>query len=129
MEEVLYDDKTGRLALVFELMDKNIYELIRKRTEPVKASLVRMYLCMCMRMLSLSLFHLATRTQVQLLMYQLLKAVEHMHNNGIFHRDIKPENILVLGTTLKVADFGSCRGIHTAPPYTEYISTRWYKLN
>ena len=27
--EVLYDQPTGRLALVFELMDMNIYELIR----------------------------------------------------------------------------------------------------
>jgi len=29
--EVLYDQPTGRLALVFELMDMNIYELIRGR--------------------------------------------------------------------------------------------------
>ena len=26
--EVLYDEPTGRLALVFELMEKNLYELI-----------------------------------------------------------------------------------------------------
>jgi hypothetical protein len=26
---VLYDQPTGRLALVFELMDANLYELIR----------------------------------------------------------------------------------------------------
>jgi serine/threonine protein kinase len=58
-------------------------------------------------------------------MYQLLKAVAHMHKNGIFHRDIKPENILIAGDTLKVADFGSCRGMYSKPPYTEYISTRW----
>lgn len=54
-------------------------------------------------------------------MYQLLKAVAHMHSQGIFHRDIKPENILILGDELKVADFGSCRGIYTKQPYTEYI--------
>lgn len=60
-------------------------------------------------------------------MYQLLKSLEHMHSNGIFHRDIKPENILLTGGVLKLADFGSCRGIHSKQPYTEYISTRWYR--
>ena len=28
---------------------------------------------------------------------------------------------------IKLADFGSCRGIHSRPPYTEYIATRWYR--
>ena len=50
-----------------------------------------------------------------------------MHRNGIFHRDIKPENILLLDDKIKVADYGSCRGIYSKPPYTEYISTRWYR--
>jgi renal tumor antigen len=35
-------------------------------------------------------------------MYQLTKAMDHMHRNGIFHRDIKPENILVMDDVLKV---------------------------
>ncbi len=55
---------------------------------------------------------------------------------GIFHRDIKPENILTsigkrhgsgVDEELKLADFGSCRGIYSKQPYTEYISTRWYR--
>lgn len=28
--------------------------------------------------------------RVKMYMYQLFKAIEHMHRNGIFHRDIKP---------------------------------------
>lgn len=29
--------------------------------------------------------------------------------------------------TLKLGDFGSCRSIYSKQPYTEYISTRWYR--
>ena len=60
--EVLYDQPTRRLALVFELMDCNIYELIKGRTHYLAEESVRVYL------------------------YQLMKAVDHMHRHGIFHR-------------------------------------------
>ncbi|XP_007951320.2 MAPK/MAK/MRK overlapping kinase [Orycteropus afer afer] len=60
-------------------------------------------------------------------MYQLCKALDHMHRNGIFHRDVKPENILIKQDVLKLGDFGSCRSVYSKQPYTEYISTRWYR--
>ncbi|PRP76403.1 hypothetical protein PROFUN_15257 [Planoprotostelium fungivorum] len=101
--DVVFDKPTGRLALVFELMDMNIYELIRGRKTYLQESKVKSY------------------------MYQLLKAIDHMHRNGIFHRDIKPENLLLTQDTLKLADLGSCRGIKSKQPFTEYISTRWYR--
>ena len=110
LEEVLYDQPTGRLALVFELMDANLYELIKGRKHYLNPNLVKSY------------------------MWQLMKSLDHMHKKGIFHRDIKPENILIekdacneIGRGLKLADFGSCRGIYSKQPYTEYISTRWYR--
>lgn len=28
---------------------------------------------------------------------------------------------------LKLGDFGSCRSVYSTQPYTEYISTRWYR--
>ncbi|KAF2672069.1 kinase-like protein [Microthyrium microscopicum] len=40
-------------------------------------------------------------------MLQLIDAVEHMHQNGVYHRDIKPENIFLSQTgTVKLGDFG-----------------------
>ena len=63
---VFSDEPTGRLALVFELMEMNLYEAIKGRTNYLPESRVKYYI------------------------YQLLKAIEHMHRNGIFHRDIKP---------------------------------------
>ena len=59
--------------------------------------------------------------------YQTLKGLEFMHRNGIFHRDIKPENILLRNNQAKLADLGSCKGMFSKPPFTEYISTRWYR--
>ena len=52
-----------------------------------------------------------------------------MHKFGFFHRDIKPENLLCNtdGTDLKIADFGLAREIRSRPPYTDYVSTRWYR--
>lgn len=60
-------------------------------------------------------------------MYGLLKALAFVHRKGIFHRDIKPENVLISGNEIKLADFGSCKGVYSKHPYTEYISTRWYR--
>ena len=60
------DEPTGRLALVFELMDMNMYEAVKGRR------------------------HYLPEQRVKYYMYQVLKAIDHMHRNGIFHRDIKP---------------------------------------
>ena len=69
------DRRTGTLALICELMDMNMYELIKDRRSYLSESKVKLY------------------------MYQLCKAIYHMHRNGIFHRDVKPENILIKVTS------------------------------
>lgn len=103
--DVLYDSAHGYLAIVFEMMDKNLYELIRDHKCPYdeRSALV--------------------------LIYQLTKAVAYMHSKNLFHRDIKPENCIVNKDTLelKLVDFGSTRLTSSRGPYTEYVATRWYR--
>ncbi|XP_054723811.1 MAPK/MAK/MRK overlapping kinase-like, partial [Uloborus diversus] len=103
LHDIIFDKKSGRLCLVFELMDLNMYELLKARQKPLPEFRVKNY------------------------MYQLLSSLHHIHRHGIFHRDVKPENLLIRDNLLKLGDFGSCRGINTKRPYTEYISTRWYR--
>ena len=60
-------------------------------------------------------------------MYQTLQGLSYMHKHGFFHRDLKPENLLVKGDAVKIADFGLAREIRSKPPFTDYVSTRWYR--
>ncbi|XP_057671098.1 MAPK/MAK/MRK overlapping kinase-like [Diorhabda carinulata] len=117
MLEYHYDTFTGKVTFIFELMDMSMYDYLKSKRRGLSEARVKSYL------------------------YQMLKGLEHLHKNGLFHRDIKPENVLIkfpsilyapLSQTsceeiIKLGDLGSVRGIFSSPPYTEYISTRWYR--
>mmetsp|Transcript_38771 Transcript_38771/g.122212 ORF Transcript_38771/g.122212 Transcript_38771/m.122212 type:complete len:414 (-) Transcript_38771:182-1423(-) len=59
--------------------------------------------------------------------YQVFQGLAFMHKQGFFHRDMKPENIMITGDLAKICDFGLAREIRSRPPFTEYVSTRWYR--
>ncbi len=60
-------------------------------------------------------------------MVQTMLGLAYMHKHGFFHRDMKPENLLAKGEAVKIADFGLAREIRSRPPFTDYVSTRWYR--
>ncbi|XP_044916471.1 MAPK/MAK/MRK overlapping kinase isoform X2 [Felis catus] len=121
LHEVVFDRKSGCLALICELMDMNIYELIREVRYVPLVTVFGYFLGRAGRR------HPLPEKRITCYMYQLCKSLDHMHRNGIFHRDVKPENILIKQDVLKLGDFGSCRSVYSKQPYTEYISTRWYR--
>ena len=84
-------------------MEMNLYEAIEKRNTPLPEEKCKIWI------------------------YQILKSLDYMHRKGLFHRDVKPENILIRDNIVKLADFGSCKGIYSKQPFTEYVSTRWYR--
>ncbi|XP_058878672.1 serine/threonine-protein kinase MAK-like isoform X6 [Acipenser ruthenus] len=61
-------------------------------------------------------------------MFQVISGLAFVHKHGFFHRDMKPENLLCMGPEfIKIGDFGLAREIRSRPPYTDYVSTRWYR--
>lgn len=56
----------------------------------------------------------------------ILFVKQHLHTE-IHGTSTQPENLLTNGDIVKIADFGLAREIRSRPPYTEYVSTRWYR--
>ncbi|KAK4270181.1 hypothetical protein QN277_023255 [Acacia crassicarpa] len=101
LKEVIREN--NELFFIFEYMDCNLYQLIKDRQKPFSEEEIRSF------------------------MKQVLLGLSHMHKKGFFHRDLKPENVLVTNDVLKIADFGLAREVSSMPPYTQYVSTRWYR--
>ena len=59
--------------------------------------------------------------------YLTLSLNPNLLGHGYFHRDMKPENLLEYNGTVKIADFGLTKVTKSQPPFTDYVSTRWYR--
>jgi serine/threonine protein kinase len=94
------------LYLVFEYLSENLFQTYENLKEKGKTF---------------------TEDQIKSIIYQIASALSYMHKHGFFHRDLKPENILVHRDKAKLADFGLAREVRSRPPYTDYVSTRWYR--
>ncbi|XP_045363873.2 cyclin-dependent kinase-like 3 isoform X4 [Camelus bactrianus] len=94
-----------KIHVVFEFIDHTVLDELQHYCHGLESKRLRKYL------------------------FQILRAIEYLHNNNIIHRDIKPENILVSQSGItKLCDFGFARTL-AAPGdvYTDYVATRWYR--
>jgi serine/threonine protein kinase len=63
-----------------------------------------------------------TDTDIPGIMSQLLDALGHAHEKGVWHRDVKPANIIMMANgRLKVADFGIARIESQSLTQTHYM--------
>ncbi|CAH9080668.1 unnamed protein product [Cuscuta epithymum] len=112
LKEVIREN--DNLFFVFEYMERNLYELMKERERNLYE-------------LTKERGKLFSETEVRNWCFQVFQGLAYMHQRGYFHRDLKPENLLVSKDIIKIADFGLAREINSEPPYTEYVSTRWYR--
>ncbi|KAH7319644.1 serine/threonine-protein kinase MAK [Stachybotrys elegans] len=127
--DIFLDPYSKKLHICMEYMEGNLYQLMKARDHK--------YL---------------DNASVKSILFQIMRGLEHIHSHHFFHRDIKPENILVSTSShqdtaasfrrysslvtppstpptysVKLADFGLAREMHSKLPYTTYVSTRWYR--
>ncbi|KAM7259956.1 hypothetical protein ACFE04_015697 [Oxalis oulophora] len=105
LRELIHDQH--HLFMVFEYMDSDLSQLILARRQGFP-------------LLEQGIKHLC---------FQLFLGLSYMHDSGCFHRDLKPDNLLLNhnNDVIKIADLGLARDINSAPPYTQYTTTRWYR--
>jgi len=62
-------------------------------------------------------------------MYELLKALEFSHSNGIMHRDVKPHNVMIdhEKRRLRLIDWGLAEFYHPEREYNVRVASRYFK--
>lgn len=123
IHHIFIDSLSGKLCIVMEAMNQNLYLLIQKHGNK----------------------HMPPDV-VKSMLAQLLNGIRHIHSQGYFHMDVKPENILVTPTVqyygdadnvpierkkdfymVKLCDYGLARHFSNKKDLTPYVSTRWYR--
>jgi len=100
--DVIRDPQTQTPALVFERME-----------------------CIEFR----KIFKTFVESDIRHYMFEILKALDYAHSNGIMHRDVKPANILIDhdNRRLKLIDWGLGEFYHVEKEYNVRVATRYYK--
>lgn len=125
LEVIRENDST--LCFVFEHMDANLYEVMKQYQNSFNLQAMSGGTAAGFPVTATTGLTIIPVSKIQSILYQVLQALAFMHSKGYFHRDIKPENLLMKGDIIKVADLGLAREILSLPPYTDYVSTRWYR--
>jgi mitogen-activated protein kinase 1/3 len=110
-------EAADELYIVMELMDADLHKIITSKQA-------------------------LSKPHMQVIVSQILRGVNALHDNDVFHRDLKPGNILVgRDCQIRITDFGLARSLppstansataldaeETPSAMTEYVVTRWYR--
>jgi len=66
---------------------------------------------------------------VRYYIFELLKALDFCHSNGIMHRDVKPHNVMIdhEKRSLRLIDWGLAEFYHPGREYNVRVASRYFK--
>lgn len=70
-----------------------------------------------------------TDYDIRFYMFELLKALDYCHSQGIMHRDVKPHNIVIHHEkkVLRLIDWGLAEYYHPGTEYNVRVASRYFK--
>mmetsp|Transcript_69374 Transcript_69374/g.181813 ORF Transcript_69374/g.181813 Transcript_69374/m.181813 type:complete len:341 (-) Transcript_69374:87-1109(-) len=100
--DVVRDDVTKVPCLIFESVDAQDWKTLYPKLSPAD---IRFYL------------------------YQVLKALDYSHSQGLMHRDVKPHNIMIdpVKREVRLIDWGLAEFYHPLQEYNVRVASRHYK--
>ncbi len=66
---------------------------------------------------------------IRFYIFELLKALDYCHSNGIMHRDVKPHNVMIdhERKILRLIDWGLAEFYHPGQEYNVRVASRYFK--
>ncbi|KAI3903261.1 hypothetical protein MKW98_031915 [Papaver atlanticum] len=75
------------------------------------------------------LYPTLTDSDIRYYIYELLKALDYCHSQGIMHRDVKPHNVMIdhEQRKLRLIDWGLAEFYHPGKEYNVRVASRYFK--
>lgn len=76
-----------------------------------------------------TLYPTLTDMDIRFYIFEILKALDYCHSQGIMHRDVKPHNVMIdhEKRTLRLIDWGLAEFYHPGKEYNVRVASRYYK--
>jgi casein kinase II subunit alpha len=73
------------------------------------------------------LYPTLTDMDIRYYIFQILRALDYSHSQGIMHRDVKPHNVMIdhAARKLRLIDWGLAEFYHPGEEYNVRVASRW----